>query len=365
MLCSARMMKGCSRRAGRHRRRHFCAAAVVLALAVLGVTRSFGQDATGNFKGKTLVVGVWGGDIERLLRQNAVGPLEASTGAKVEMVLGDTGDRLARLYAERAHPTMDVAFLNMYEAPQAMKDGIVVPPDPASAIYQQIWPGMNQGCYAMSLIGLGIAYNKKLTSTAPEWADLWKPEFKGKVALPAYPSSEGDGLIGVAARLTGNDEHDPDAAFAKLAQLRPVAMTYTNLDEIFAMMDAGQVAMAPVISGYVLSSLRNHPDLGFSFPKSPGPVLVRDMLCLVKDSPSPELAYRFAALALGMKNQTDYAEQLNFGPANKNVKLSISVSANVVDTPEKVAELLQLDGPYVMAHRAAWTQRWNKEVLGQ
>ena len=318
-----------------------------------------------DFKGKTLVVGVWGGDIERLLRKNVVEPLEKETGAKVELVLGGTGDRLARIYAEKANPTMDVAFLNIYEAPQALKDGVVDAPDPASPLYTQIWDGMNDGCYAMSLVGLGIAYNKKLVSSPPEWADMWKPEYKGKIALSSYPGSEGDGLLGVAARLAGKDEHDADAAFAKAAELKPIALTYTNLDEVFAMMDAGEVAMAPMISGYVLAALKQHPDIGFSFPKNPGPVLVRDMLCMVKNSPNPELAKKFAELALGVPNQTDYATELYFGPTNKNVKLAETVSADVIDTPDEVKGLLSLDWPYIITQRADWTQRWNKDVLGQ
>jgi putative spermidine/putrescine transport system substrate-binding protein len=340
-------------------------AAMALAASLAAIWGPGPVAAEDSFTGKTLVVGVWGGDIERLLRQNVVGPLEKETGAKVALVLGGTGDRLARIYAEKANPTMDVAFLNIYEAPQALKDGVVEAPDPKSPLYTEIWDGMNKGCYAMSLVGLGIAYSKKVVSAPPEWADMWKPEYKGKIALSPYPGSEGDGMIGVAARLAGKDEHSADAAFAKLSQLKPIALTYTNLDEVFAMMDSGDVAMAPMISGYVLAALKTHPNIGFSFPKSPGPVLVRDMLCLVKNSPNPELAKKFAALALGVKNQTDYAEQLYFGPTNKNVKLAPKVSADVIDTPEEVKGLLQLDWPYVITQRKDWTQRWNKDVLGQ
>lgn len=335
-------------------------ASTLLAGAAIGP--SLAQD---DFKGKTLVVGVWGGDIERLIRQNVVGPLEAETGATVELLLGGTGDRVAKIYAERANPTMDVAFLNIYEAPQALADGVVEAPDPDSAMYKDIWDGMNNGCYAMSLVGLGIAYSKDLVKEPPEWADMWDPAYNGKIALSPYPGSEGDGLIGVAARLAGTDEHDADAAFAKLAELTPIAMTYTNLDEVFTLMEAGEVAMAPMISGYVLAGLKKYPGIGFSFPTDPGPVLIRDMLCLVKNSPNPELAKKFAALALGVKNQTDYAEQLYFGPTNKNVTLAPEISADVIDKPEEVDSLVQLDWPFVIGERSAWTDRWNKEVLGQ
>ena len=319
-----------------------------------------------DFAGKTLVVGTWGGDIERLLREHVAKPLEEKTGAKVEFLLGGSGDRMSKMYAEQSNPTMDVTFQNIYEAPQALKDGLVLAPDAAKvANAADIWPGMNDGCYAMSLVGLGIAYNKSMFETPPEWADLWKPEYKGKIALAQYPGSEGDGILAVAARLAGKDEHDADAAFGKLAELGAPKLSYTGLDEVFALMDAGEVAAAPMISGYVLAGLKAWPEIGFSFPKDPGPVLVRDMVCQVANSPNPELAAMFIDLAIGVENQTAYANELFFGPTNSKVALSEQASADTIDKPEEVESLVQLDWPFLIEQRAEWTTRWNKEILGQ
>jgi putative spermidine/putrescine transport system substrate-binding protein len=333
---------------------------IVAAAAMLAL---LGKPAAADDLGKTLVVGVWGGDIERLIRSHVVAPLEKATGAKVELLLGGTGDRLAKLYAERTHPTMDVAFLNIYEAPQAQKDGIVDAPDPSTPYFKAIWPGMNNGCYAMSLNGLGIAYSKKAVPTPPEWADLWKPEYKGKIALPPYPSSEDDGFLGVAARLAGADEHAPDKAFAKVADLKPIAATYTSLDQVFGLMDSGDVAMAPMIGGYAMAALKKDSNIGFVYPKNPGPVLVRDMLCIVANGPNPDLAKQFAALALGVDTQTAYATELYFGPTNMGVTVPASMAGDVIATPEQVKSLLVLDWPYIIGQRSAWTDRWNREIM--
>lgn len=336
-----------------------------LVLAGTILSSQIGPVAAQDFTGKTLVVGTWGGDIERLLRKYAAEPLEKKTGAKVEFLLGGSGDRMSKMVAEKANPTMDVSFQNIYEAPQALKDGLVVAPDEKDPIYADIWPGMNQGCYAMSLVGLGIAYNKDLVKTTPEWADMWKPEYKGMIAQSSYPGSESDGILGIAARLAGKDEHDPDAAFAKLAELGQPKLTYTSLDEVFAMMDSGEVAMAPMISGYVLAGLKEYKNIGFAFPKNPGPVLVRDMVCQVANSPNPELAKMFIELALGVANQTAYAEEIYFGPTNSKVVLSDKAAADTINTPEEVKSLVQLDWPYIISQRGAWTERWNKQILGQ
>jgi len=316
-----------------------------------------------DFAGKTLVVGVWGGDIERLLRENVIGELEAETGAKVELLLGGTGDRMAKIYAEKDNPTMDVAFLNIFESPQALADGVVVAPDPELQMYKDIWPGMNNGCYAMSLAALGIVYNKDAFPETPEWADLWNPELKGKIALPPFPGSEANGILGIAGRLAGADEHDADASFSKLAELKPIPLTYSNLDELLSLVDVGEVAAAPVISGYAIAGMPNYENIAFAFPTDPGPVLTRDMLCLVANSPEPELALLFAEKALGVVNQTAYANELYFGPTNINVKLDEAKSAMMIDTPEEVETLTQLDWAYLVENRSAWTDRWNAEIL--
>ncbi|MBU2959348.1 extracellular solute-binding protein [Citreicella sp. C3M06] len=330
-----------------------------LSLALSGAATA--QD----FAGQTLVVGTWGGDIERLLREHAARPLEEKTGAKVEFLLGGSGDRMAKMYAEKSNPTMDVTFQNIYEAPQALADGLVMAPDESSPIYSDLWSGMNDGCYAMSLVGLGIAYNKDLVEEPVEWADMWDPAVKGMIAMAPYPSSEGDGLLGVAARLEGSDEHDPDTAFAKVRELGAPALNYTSLDEVFALMDAGEVAMAPMISGYVLAALKEWDNIGFAFPTDPGPVLVRDMVCQVANSPNPELAAMFIELALSPETQQAYAEELLFGPTNSKAVLSAQAAADTINTPEEVESLLQLDWPYVISQRSDWTERWNKDVLGQ
>lgn len=338
---------------------------VITTTALTGLWLATGAAMAQDFSGQTLIVGTWGGDIERLLKEHAAKPLEEKTGAKVEFLLGGSGDRMAKIYAERQNPTMDVTFQNIYEAPQLLADDLVVAPDPESDVYKAIWDGMNEGCYAMSLVGLGIAYSKDLVPEAPEWADMWNPDYKGMIAMAPYPSTESDGLLAVAARLEGSDEHDPDTAFAKVAELGEPALTFTSLDEVFSLMEAGEIAMAPMISGYVLAGLKEFPGIGFSFPTDPGPVLVRDMVCQVKNSPNPELAQMFIEYALSVETQTAYAEEIFFGPTNSMVELTESAAADTINSPEEVASLLSLDWPYLIAQRAEWTERWNKEILGQ
>jgi putative spermidine/putrescine transport system substrate-binding protein len=314
-----------------------------------------------DFSGQTLVVGVWGGVIEEILREIVIPPLEAR-GAEVELLLGGTGDRLAKIYAEKGNPTMDICYLNIYEAPQAMKDGVTEEPSSDVPAYDDLYPLAQIGGYGVSFMGLGIAYNTDVFDSPPEWEDLWKPEYNGKIAFPTYPGSEGDGLMAVAARLAGTDEHDPDAAFAKMAELKPLPLVYTSLDELFMMMEKGDVVAAPVISGYAWTYKEKGLPVDFSWPTDPGSVKMMDVLTIVKDTKNRDLALAWTQLALSQKTQEAYANQIFFGPTNSTVSLSGEVAEKVV-YGDKVDTLVDLDWAYIIENRPDWTERWNKDIF--
>ncbi len=83
---------------------------------------------------------------------------------------------------------MDVAYLNMYEAAKGIEDGVLEPASDEVPAYNDLYPAAQAGGYGMSFMGLGIAYNPDYFDTAPDWPDLWKPEYKGKVALAYFPA---------------------------------------------------------------------------------------------------------------------------------------------------------------------------------
>src|SRR5689334_20585183 len=71
-----------------------------------------------------LVVGIWGGVQERLVRQYCEKPLVEKYNCKIRLVLGGTPERRARAYAERGRPSFDVLYLNIAESRQAAKDRV-------------------------------------------------------------------------------------------------------------------------------------------------------------------------------------------------------------------------------------------------
>ena len=315
------------------------------------------------YEGQKLVVGVWGGSYAETIEKYVAEPLEAK-GATVVLVLGGTGDRLAKLYAEKGNPTMDVAFLNLYESKQAIDDGVAEPVDPSIPNFSQLYPAAQQNGYGMTFMGLGIVYNKELvTEPITEWADLWREDLKGKVAFPTYPGFEGDALIAIAGKAFGKTEQDDQANLDKLKELGPVPMSYSNLDELFLELKNGSVLAAPIFNSYANEFIKKGFPVEFVSPNSPGPVMAKDTIVIAKGTKYPELAKEFVNLAIGVETQEHFATDLFFGPTNKEVKVPDELASQIVYGEEAVSKLEVLDWDYIISKRSEWTQKWNTEIL--
>jgi putative spermidine/putrescine transport system substrate-binding protein len=116
--------------------------------------------------------------------------------------------------------------------------------------FGQLYSLAQTGGYGMSIMGLGIVYNNQLVKQpVTSWKDLWRPELKGKVALSTYPGTENEGVLGITARAWGIDQkNNPDAVFAKLAEVGPFPLFYTNLDELFLELKTGEVLAAAIFN---------------------------------------------------------------------------------------------------------------------
>ena len=317
-----------------------------------------------DFGGRTMVVGVWGGTIEALYREHIIPEIEKHNG-KVELLLGGTGDRVAKIYAERENPSMDIAYVNMFESAKGIKDGVFeVPSAEAVPAYADLYPVAAQDAYGMSFAALGIAYKPDLFDGEPEWEDLWNPELKGKIAVANFPGSDGEGFLTIAGYLAGGSDETPDLAFPKMAELKPIPLVYTSLDELFMMMEKGDVAAGPVFDAYTWTYIDEGYDIAFAYPTDPGPTMTMDTLAIVNDCPNRDMALAWAQMSLSPKVQKAFAEQIFFGPTNSTVELDGDVAEKVIYGEERANSLIRMT-TYMTDHRAELVERWNREVLGE
>lgn len=345
-------------------------AVCIMALVVISVATAAGRtEATSAApligEGRTLVVGVWGGPQEEIIREHVVKPFEAETGAKVEFVLGGSSDRYARIYSELNNPSMDVVYLSMAQTEQANADGVILPPNPERVPeYKNLYPiATNSGGYGVALMAIGLMYNTDVFKEAPDsWLVMWDAANKGKVAPFVFPGTQGTAFLVMAAKSHGGSEANIDPGFEAIKKLKPFPMILSGIDEMNLAFKNGDIWLAPQMDGYAYAYKDAGGPVDFVLPKE-GAVLSMNCAAVAKNSKNADLAEIFINYHLSQDCQQAYAEQLKYGPTNKNIVLAPELAAKVVYGDASVARLYALDNKTVTANLSAWADRWNKEII--
>jgi putative spermidine/putrescine transport system substrate-binding protein len=314
--------------------------------------------------GDELVVGIWGGVQERIVRQYCLAPLEKKYGCKVSLVLGATPERRARSYAERGRPGFDIIYLNMYESQQAVKDGVTQPPTPAVPQYAHLADIARRGGYGVAINPITIIYDRrKAKAPVTSWKDLWNPEWKGRVAWPAYPAAEGAAGLLMTAKVWGGSEYHIDVAFEKIKALKPFAAIPASQDELYQMFDTGVCDIAIEFGSISrkYAETRN-PNLVIANPAE-GQAAALNVACITVGTQNQKLAEEWINLHLSPPCMQAYAEQTYYSPPVDNAGIPPALAAKLVK-PQDVGKLVSFDWRVVMEDQRAWTTRFNKEIAG-
>ena len=177
-----------------------------------------------------LVVSIWGGSW-RDMAANIIGKkFTAETGVPVEYITGGTIDRLNKEKLAKGNPESDITFTTSHVGWLYANDGLYEQLDLAkvpnarhlveqakiSPYHIGTWAYVYTIGYRPDLLK-GVAFES--------WADLWKPEIKGKLAAPDFDPSH---LIAVAAMLSGGDAATWEKGQAKLKALKPSFKAYLH-----------------------------------------------------------------------------------------------------------------------------------------
>jgi putative spermidine/putrescine transport system substrate-binding protein len=349
-------------------KRFFIMAVCLLMVASLGFATGKQETPAESAKigeGRTLVVGVWGGPQEEIIREFVVKQFEEETGATVEMILGGSSDRFARLTAEKDNPTMDVVYISLPQTIVAARDGLIKPQNPEGVPeFKNLYPQATEpGAYGVAFLSVGIMVNTEYVSKMPtSWTDLWKPEYKGKVAPFVVPGTQGEAFLVMAARSFGGGEKNMDPGFEAISRLKPFPAVLSGVDETNLAFRQGDVWFAPQIHGLVNTYKAEGGKVQFVVPKEGAP-LAMNSAAIPVNSKNADLAEIFINLHLSQACQQAYAERLYYAPTNKKVTLPDELADSMPYGEEEVSRLLILDNDTINASRSDWVERWNREIL--
>lgn len=314
--------------------------------------------------GDELVVGIWGGVQERIVREYVEKPLVEKYGCTVSYVLGGTGERRARAYAERGRPSFDVLYLNIFESRQAVADGVTQAPTDAVPQFENLYDMAKLGGYGVALNPVTIAYKgSKASAPITSWKDIWKDEWKGRIAWPTYPGAEGTAGLLMTSLAWGGDEKNLDLAFQKIQELKPFAALQTSADQAFQMFDQ-DIADLTIEFGSLSRKQSDtvNSDIVIADPTE-GLCPAMNVACITEGARNQVLAEEWINLHLSEACMQAYMREAYYSPTVKNVAIPDDFKDKLL-TPEQIGRMPAFDWEYVAQQQTAWSSRFNREIAG-
>ena len=316
---------------------------------------------------RTLTISSFGLN-QPLIDKNITRPFETICGCKVVHEVGNNADRLAKLIARKDNPNIDVALLGDYFARAAIKQDLLEPLDARKmSNLNQIYDfaknplGSNYGV-AFTAYTISLAYRTdKISTPITSWRDLWRPELKGRIALPNITTTQGPPVVFATNRTYGGTDNNVDPGFKQLAALKPNVLTFYNQSsQVASLFAQDEIWVAPIGRFAWGTMLNTGKPLAWARLKE-GQVGLMNTASIVKGSKNGDLAHQFINFMISKGVQTAQANDLVDSPINKTVQLKPAKAAQLTTIAE-FANMRFLDAGYLLGVRDEWIARWNKEI---
>jgi putative spermidine/putrescine transport system substrate-binding protein len=334
-------------------------------LAAAAATAFFGRAARAEDR---CVVGTWGGDYARLLRENIDEPILKPKGTEVVQAVGDEPPRLAQLVAQKPLPrgTLDIACLGATSGFVAADKGLLEALDPAKVPnLKNVVPLLHSGNFMPEKFVphiysvQGLAYNPVTVKDPPKsWDDLLDPRWKGKVGALA-----GSGLwvMQGAALAKGGSPTAWDAAKEFLTKLNDNGLhLYSQTDDMAPGFKSGEIEVGVIwLARTVMWQNADFPVAGL-VPKEGAIVYVSGMV-MPKNAPDKDGAYAYMNAMLEPAAQQGFAAHMGYLPTVGNAQLTGKV-AEQLKLPAD-AKLVQPDYPEAAKVQADMNDWWLKNIM--
>jgi putative spermidine/putrescine transport system substrate-binding protein len=212
---------------------------------------------------------------------------------------------------------------------------------------------------------VGLSYNPDKIKTPPtSWADLWNPEYKGRVGVTNMNSTLGTGFMVEIAKMRGGSESNLDPAFKAMAELRPnIGAVASNPGALAALFSQGQIDIAPGNFNHIQPLKARGVPVEFAKPKE-GTIGFKTTMHIVKNTPNAELAFKFIEAALSPEVQGRLMEPpYIIVPTNAALTMSGAVADSIAKNQDEMQKTFVFhDWAKINEQRAGWIERYNREI---
>lgn len=316
---------------------------------------------------QTLVLSTFGLS-EDVSEEVVYAPFEEANNCDIVTETGTASERYTKLSAD-AQSSVDVIELSQALTAQGVADGIFEQVDLTKIensadlidVAKSFAEAGNGVAYTINSIG--IIYNPEAVGfEITSFADLWKAELKGKIAIPDITTTFGPAMVYMASDYKGVDvtSDNGEAAFTALEELKPnIVKTYTKSSDLINMFTSGEISVA-IVGDYGVPTIKEaNPDLTYVTPD--GTYANFNIMSVNKNSKNKELAYKYMNYRLSDELQKETGLALNEAPTNKTVEFTDEESANMTygDTANNAKAI---DYTFVNPILNDWIDQWNRTL---
>jgi len=214
--------------------------------------------------------------------------------------------------------------------------------------------------YMWGSTALAVNSEKIDPKTVQSWADLWRPEFKGRLLLP----NDMRGVLGIGLKLQKHSLNTRDAAQIKEAyeKLRPLmdSVKVFDSDSPKQAVLAGEVDLAVMWNGEAKVAHEENPKIVYVYPKE-GFSMWMDNLSIAKGAKHVDSSYAFIDFILRPDISARICSEMGYATPNKAAMAQLSkaeLENPIIYPPEDAYERGEFEGDVgkaVSVYEKYWT----------
>lgn len=333
------------------------------ALAPMGYVRN------GWAQGKEIQIGIWGGSQGEFVKKNIIPAFEKDFGAKVTAEEGFTLANVGKMRATKANPKFSVMFIDDVAIPICKAEGLIeqLPASDMPAL-AKLYPRFGFDGWGTALaISVASMFNNSSIIPPESYAELWKPEFAGKLKLVSPKNTPSVFFLIVAASVKSGKpfaeaQYLVDDSFDKVAELKSNIMNlFDNGPQAANEVAQGQADIGLLeLSKYIYPYTAKGAPVTMSFPKE-GSFAGNNCQVLVKGGPNRDLAVAFMNRMLEPAVQKAFSEYAYTAPPVSGIEFSAETLKYIAYPVEEMDKrgLFTPDWEYINARRSGWTEKLN------
>jgi putative spermidine/putrescine transport system substrate-binding protein len=323
-------------------------------------------------KPDSISIMTWGGHWGDALAKGVDAKYTKEFGIKVLQDRGSSPvERITKLKINLGNQIYDLVQLHDGLFPLAVEQGVLEPINRSSAKYTHlvdVYPNfIHDNWVAQIFSAIGLCYNTKEVKNPPtSWADLWRPEFKGRIVLPDISHSIGPDIIAIGAIADGKDPKDAAAGFEmlrKMVKLNPIFAKDT--DTIMSSLANGEAVIGLLYKSQTFTVRDRGGPVDWVFPKE-GAISISWGTGIAKNTKHKDAAEKYINLTLDPEGQTFFTKAFNYPGTNKKMLalLDPKLRERVQFTEYQIGHMIELDHKFMSEHRKEWVDQWNRIVAG-